>query len=548
MSNRKSTWVTQIVFYILLIAIGLLWSHLGSVWYAKVIPFYDSLSYQTDTEGILYTYQSNGWRSLVENSFYIHSINGYLYKIWISILAPILPLSRTVLYVYFIPLHLFALAALFNLIYRKTNSILLSFLGPLLYISTIPFRRLTQGILDQRLDLATASFLLLLWVVALDFIENPTSNRKTIYFGVITGLIFLHRPIIIIQISMAGLMLFLYALWLANRNHNVVFVLKRIGLAILIAFIFLTPWIMFNAKGFYDYYFVNGYDVGRLSLIDALLAYAGYIRYYIGKPTLIIVSIFVAICIWLRGLSQKYLLIVLSLIILPLIPLIISGSGNSPVAQASLAGIGLLPLAFTPKRTYYPAIIFFLTVMTAGVAAWNITILTHAVNSTDPSERYILEQAIFDLSEKYSIKQSPTYLSGLTTAGGGPASLTSIARMDLGIPLHTGYGGSHVSEFGLPAKETSFSEEELNTAITCKLNLIYRRGGILMLIDPLQVNKIQSSLTWPFSHQIASQIGKLAVESDNLSDTGVTIVIDEIPVRFYWIKDDNIPKIQGCPG
>src|SRR5215510_10885199 len=107
------------LFYSALVVIGLIWLQLGNTWYAKIVPFYDSLTYQDSTEAILREYQSNSWGNMV--SILLSGVTAVLYKVVVTILAPVLPLTRTTLYVYLIPLHLIALATLFNFLRCKTS-------------------------------------------------------------------------------------------------------------------------------------------------------------------------------------------------------------------------------------------------------------------------------------------------------------------------------------------------------------------------------------------------------------------------------------------
>src|ERR1700752_157652 len=539
--------IASVMFYIALAGLGLIWLQLGNTWYAKVVPFYDSLSYQNVAEDILREYQSNGWGNIW--STLLSGVTAYLYKLIIIILAPVLPLARTTLYVYLIPVHLIALAALFNFLRRKTNSIALAFLGPFLYLSTTPFGSLLNGVLDQRMDFATASFVTLLWVSTLDWAENSNSAKKSLTLGLVTSLVLLHRPIIGVQVSLGGLMLIGYAIWSTRRAGYITSstFLRRIGPAVLLVIILFLPWLVFNAKAFYDYYGVNSYDIGGLYLQEAGFVYFGYFRYYLGTSLILLVGIFLILALVLQIFTWKYFFLVAGLISLPLIPLVISGSSNAPVTQISLAGIGLIPLIFIQKNRVGAVVPVIFTLRALGIAIWNLTILVRDVGSVDAKERQFAEEVLLRLNNKYSISQAPTYLSGFVLAGGGPVALSSIARLDLGIPLYAGLGPFHPGQFGLPPKETSFSEKELDHAIACTLDRVYRIGGLLMLVEPSEVEEIQPQLApQPFSHQLATRIDKLALESGRLEDSGIKATLDGIPVHFYSITPGTFPIPEEC--
>lgn len=543
--QEKWEQIALILFYLALTGLGLIWLQLGNTWYAKVVPFYDSLSYQDIVEDILRKYQANGWENIVPTLF--KGVSGLLYKLVIAILAPVLPLVRTTLYAYLIPVHLIALTTLFNFLHRKTNSLALGFLGPLLYISTTPFRRFMGGILDQRLDLATASFILLLWIVALDWAENFSSLKKSLTFGLVAGLALLHRPIIGVQASLAVVMLIGYAIWTTRRAGDLTFstFLRRITPVVMLVIILLVPWLVFNAKAFYYYYVVDSYDVGGLSLSESISAYASYFVYFVGKPIIVVVGILLILAFVLQTISWKYFSLVAGLVLLPLVPLIISGASNAPVSQISLAGISLIPLIFIQKNRFSPTVPLIFTFLALGIAFWNVTILVKAVRAVDVKERLLAEEVLHRLNDNYSIKQ-PTYLSGFTLAGGSSFALTSIARLDLGIPLYTGLNPFHPNEFGLLPREAPFSEEEMDHAAACTLDRVFRLGGILMLIEPSLVEKLQPNLTWPLAHQMATHIDKLALESGRLVDSGITATLSGIPVHFYKILPGELPATLKC--
>jgi hypothetical protein len=163
-------------------------------------------------------------------------------------------------------------------------------------------------------------------------------------------------------------------------------------------------------------------------------------------------------------------------------------------------------------------------------------------------ERLQVEQAILALAGNQPDK--PMYLSSYISAGGGPAAIASIARLDLGIPMYAGVVGFHPIQFGLSSKLAHFSEEELDRATACGLYKAFNANGILMLVEPSQVNEKEIQnwlLNQVFSNQLAARMDQMALASGRLKDTGVTATLSGIPVRFYDIKPgENIP-VENCP-
>ena len=535
------------IFYLSLGGLSMIWILLGNTWYAHILPFYDSLAYQTRVEGILRAYQTDGWGVIPSG---LNGPNAFLFIPFFAFLAPLLPLSRTVLYVYLIPIHLIAMAALFNFLYRKTGSLALAILGPSLYMSTTPFMTLDAGILDQRMDLATASFSLLLWVTALDWAEDTVSRKKAIVLGITTGLAFLHRPVIGIQASLVVIMFVLYAFWTARQSNQLKTYLRYLGLAALIAGSLSIPWFVTNTYAFYRYYVLNTTFIGVSPFSETIPGYGNILVSLIGTNVIFVVAILIALALVLGRFSWRYFFLVLGVTTLPLATLILSGSYSSVVSQISLAGVGLLPLTFAQKGRSDHGIRVAITLAALVLASWNLISLVQAVNDVDRKERLTAEKTILDIAKLYPTNE-PVYVSGFISAMQGPDTIVSIARLELDLPFYSGVVRYHAFQFGLPTKSTNFSEKELDLAAACGLQRTFEQGGILMLVEPSRVEEkeIQS---WLFEHvfanQLAARMNRIALASGRLEDIGITAVSYDIPVHFYSIKPgENLPIDENCP-
>lgn len=522
---------------------GVYWVMLGNTWYGRVIPFYDSLAYQTAAEQVLREYQANGWGSFPQGFLVVPT--AILYKFVLGLLAPLLPVARTVLYVYLIPIHLIALATLFNYLRRKTGSLALALLGPLLYITTVPFRTLWGGILDQRMDLSTASFALLLWVVALDWAEDSLSFKKSTLFGLVAGLALLHRPVISVQASLAVTMLAVYAIWIGWRKKHLPSTLGRLGLAALIVALLFVPWFATHFNFFYNYYVVNTTIVGASSFSVTTSAYLKYFTDWTGDSALWLIGIVLVAALVSQRISWKYFPLVLGLVVLPLVPLILSGSDSSIVSEISLAGIGLIPLVFVEKKASDTWMRAAVTLAALVLAVSNLTTLTKSVSQVDATDRRVVEETILKLKNKLTI-DSPVYLSGFISAGGGADAIASVARLDMGIPIYSGTVAFHTYQFGLDPKKSTFSEAELDRAAACGLQKAYEDGGIIMLVEPSLVEKYKRKLRGLFSNSLAARMDQIALVDGHLIDTGILAVMEGIPVHFYEIAPDISTPIDYC--
>lgn len=533
------------VVYLALIGLGLIWILLGNTWYANILPFYDSLAYQSRVEGILRAYQTHGWGIIPSG---LDGPNAFLYIPFFAFLAPILPISRTVLYLYLIPIHLVALAVLFNFLHRKTGSLSLAILGPALYLSTTPFKTLYAGVLDQRMDLATASFSLLLWVTALDWAEDTASRKKTIVLGITTALAFLHRPVISIQASLVVMMFVLYAYWTARQSNQLKNYWRHLGLAALIAGFLSITWFVTNTYAFYQYYILNTTFIGASPFSVTIPGYREILVELTGTNVILIAAIIIVLALALGRFSWRYFFLVVGITILPLVTLILSGSYSSVVAEIALAGIGLLPLIFAHDDRSDYGVRVAVTLATLGLASWNLLSLAYMVNQVDRKERTMEEMAILDIA-KISPANKPLYISGFISAMEGPDTIASLARLELGLRFETGVVRFHAFQFGL--RSANYSERELDLAAACGLQRAFDQGGILMLVEPSRVEEkeIQSWLSeHAFANQLAARMDRMALASGRLEDIGVTSISYGIPVHFYKIlpgKDLSVD--QNCP-
>lgn len=535
------------LFYLCVAGLGVIWMLLGNTWYAHILPFYDSLAYQTRVEGILRAYQTDGWGIIPSG---LNGPNAFLFIPFITALAPLLPISRTVLYVYLIPIHIIALAALFNFLYRKTGSLSLALLGPILYLSTTPFRIMAGGILDQRMDLATSSFAMLLWVVALDWAEDSASLNKSAIFGLTAALAFMQRPVISVQASLVVAMFLAYAFWIARQSGLIKVFFRQLGWVVTIAAILSIPWFVTNTSAFYSYYFLNSPVIGTSSFSVTIPGYIGILKYLIGPNLLILIGASLLASLILRGFTWKYFFLSLGATILPIVILILTGTYSSIVATISLAGIGLLPLSFTQKNRSDHGIQVALLLAAFVLAFSNLTTLAKTVNDIDYHERAMAEIAILNIA-KTNPTNKPLYLSGFISAMEGPDTIVSIAHLDLGLPFYSGVVRFHAFQFGLPTKSANFSEKELDLAAACGLQRAFDLGGILMLIEPSRVEEKEIQY-WLFGHvfanQLAARMDRMALASGRLEDIGVTSVSYGIPVHFYNIKPGkNLAIDKNCP-
>jgi len=255
----------------------------------------------------------------------------------------------------------------------------------------------------------------------------------------------------------------------------------------------------------------------------------------------------------LGKLSWRYLFLSMGIILLPTIPLMLSGSNFDVVAQICLAGIGILPLAFSqkPKKDY--GLRVFAVLIAVGLSISNLTSIAKLVNESNIKDRLQVESLITKLIEKYPTNK-PLHLSGfIFTEVDGPDAIVSIARLEMGYPLYHGAVRSHPHQFGLSSKAVNFTEEELEHAASCGLQRAYDAGDFIILVEPARVDEKQVK-EWSargqgniFSNQMAARMDRIALASGRLVDTGIAGMLGTIPVRFYSIKPGKSVPFDNCP-
>ncbi len=138
--------------YLLFLAVLLFtWIALQTKFYSRVLPFDDSLSYQSWCYDISQYAKANGWFKGVLYAASTPSASTWLLPIFSSLISPLGLHCRSVLSAYYMPIHFIALVLLYLTLLRYTRSSLCAAIGPFLLIGAQAFGDTYSGILDQRL-------------------------------------------------------------------------------------------------------------------------------------------------------------------------------------------------------------------------------------------------------------------------------------------------------------------------------------------------------------------------------------------------------------
>ena len=235
------------------------WMHYGVIFYSKVLPFYDSQSYQLQYGNILQSVSTKGVLATAVET-YSQPSNTALFRFFAAFTGGLLTDPVRGLYVYLFLVVSAATAVLFAAVSKLSRSPGLGLLAAAAWLSAVPFSQTVYGVIDQRLDLTAASFYMMVCGLGLLAIQR-LAVRNTLALGIAASLAVLHRPVMGVTIFGAIGLLCIAAYFLHRRETPRW--LPHLGLLIAVPLVLAIPWLLTNAKYLYFYYFIWNVDVGN---------------------------------------------------------------------------------------------------------------------------------------------------------------------------------------------------------------------------------------------------------------------------------------------
>jgi len=93
----------------------------------------------------------------------------------------------------------------------------------------------------------------------------------------------------------------------------------------------------------------------------------------------------------------------------------------------------------------------------------------------------------------------------------------------------------HPSEFGILEKDTSqLDENTIDRCIDPVMEEVFKRGGLIILVDPEKVNGVHLSES-TFTHRIMPLIVKKFIDSGRLTDLNIGVEAP-VPVKVYLVR------------
>lgn len=511
------------------------WWFYGLRFYDRVLPFYDSASYQDGYRTVAAIAKNHGSiRTLIE-IWKEPASNVVLYRFAAAAAGPWVPHPRTGLFIYLFTFHALAGIVLYLAVRDITGRVLPAFAATSVWFLTQPFGMLRDGVGDQRMDLSSGSAFLLVAAMGLRWSHRPTGSGAFLT-GIAAALAALHRPILTPSIAIVGVLLAIAAV-LAHRRPLTEW-LRLAGLALSPIFLIAAPWLLHHQEELRVYYLENGPDVGAsTSMLAAAKFHWASFQASFGLPAALTLVVGLALVAFaLRPHFGRAVLVVL-LAAAPLAILVASkSSGNIFVQQASLGIPALLFAAWHPQgsdtenssKWDIPAgSVFLLVAMIAAPVR-----LAQALAIEPAHER---REAV-GLLQQIELPSPQSRIAGFHDLPISPLALCMLAR-DLNIPLTTGTLSYYPTDFGLANDYLNdSSSEHVRSAVIKKLEVIKQQDDLVILPTADTEFRLWQGL---YSHRLLPLI-----RTQIQTDAGFEIVRRVGPVKEVYFDVYRIRRDQ----
>lgn len=498
-----------------LVATAAKWRELGVEFYAKVVPFFDSLSYQQNFAATAARSAEVGaWRALGE-TWLSGGNNVVLYRFFAAAFGGVLPANEAGLYVYLGLIHVAGAVALGLVTWRAVGATWAGLWAVAAWFLAEPFWAVREGVLDQRMDLASASFYLLLAAMAHGWAREPSRWRAG-GVGVVLALAVLHRPVMAVS-ALVVVALFAIRAWRRHGRSRGAW--WRDGLWMVVpGAVLALPWMLAHVGELYHYYVIANVDVGSSgSIVDAAIYNGRYFARAFGGTYAVLLMAGVGWMALTRTLDRGDVAVVALATVAPLALLVVTRStGNHLVCQLSL-GVPALLLACGRAREESGwatggGVVVAMAVL-SGVLVGSIRELSVRVEEENGNLRSEAEGVARRIAERKAGARVATFHNAPVNV----FALQRVARAT-GVEVNVGTVAYHPHHFGIPNERASgLTEEELTEALKGTIERVGTADDFLLLPA---VDSQERLLEQPYSHRVIPVLRRL-VEKD---------------ARFGWVE------------
>ncbi|GAB5560709.1 MAG: hypothetical protein SynsKO_23560 [Synoicihabitans sp.] len=520
----------------LILAIGLgtalvIWVLYGLRFYGEVIPFYDSVAYQSGYRDIA---EKTADLSLFASLKYVWlqvGNNVVLYKFFAAVFGDSIPSPIIGLYLYLFTFHALATVALSLAVRQVTRSWFLAHMAVAGWLATAPFAMLRDGVGDQRMDLASGSAYLLVAATGMAWVHRPRIGLAGLV-GTFTALAALHRPTLSVSLAVVGAIL-AGAMIMRHRPSAKILILNLV--AAVVPFLLLSlPWMFTHREGLYHYYFEYAPSVGNSESLTAAFAFNfSRLGQWIGWPAGIILLIgFLGTAIR-RKVDLIHFLTVSLIGSTPLALLVLSKSTGNVFVQQMVLGLPALLLVSIRRQTpvsqregrQWPlagALVLILVVAS----------LSPRLNAHLNEERLGARAEVVNVIEQVKAHVSAGSLAGFHDLPVSIPSIANIAR-SLEVPFTRGTVGYFPSHFGLSNDQSDDTgSPELLAGINAILQKVKANDEVLLLPTAETQFRLWAGL---FSHRQLSLIRQAVTEDRNFEHVVVAGPVNSVMFDVYRV-------------
>jgi len=493
---------------VLVLAVG--WTVYGAIFYQRVLPFFDSVAYQENFIRIVERTNEVGvWQSF--RDAWLEPSNVALFRLWAAAFGRFLPAANEGLYIYLYGAHFIATALVIRAVRGSTNPLSLGIYAGAAWLASRPFGETINGVLDQRMDLASGSFCLAVAALFFDWAAKPSCWRAGLA-GLAGALAVLHRPVMAVTIAAIALIFIVRAL-LRHRGRGRAW-WGEVAWMLVPGVIVTLPWLIYHSRDLRFYYLIWNVAVGNAKTLGEAASYnLEMLKWSAGSIYPWLIGVALGWGIVRRKIDWLDLAAVALCLVVPLALLIFSRSvGNYLVCQVALGmpalALGSLRVgtASNPKRArIFAMVASVVLVAIAGRSLYWLGRQVHGINRTPRMEavRFLHE---FDRS----VKVPTRIVTGFQTAPLDTSALAALARQE-SVNFQAGAAYFHPVDFGVSNSEAeSMSEDQFQEKVAVILRGIRGRSTLVMLASPDTENLL------PAAHysQVRTQSIRKAIQAD----------------------------------
>jgi hypothetical protein len=479
-SKRREHWFERWFFLSILAALVTSWAIYGTIYYDRVLPFFDSVAYQESFARIVTRTGTVGvWQTFREA--WVETSNVALFRLYAAIFGPLLPATNGGLYVYLLGIHFVATVLLVRTIRRSTTSMTLAVYAAAAWLASRPFGETINGVLDQRMDLASGSFCLAVTALFFDWAVKPSRWAAT-FAGLAAALAVLHRPVMAVTIAVIAFVFVVRSVMRHGARRRAL--AQDLACMVLPGLVLTLPWLIYHTHELKFYYLIWNVAVGNAHSVGEAAAYnLEMFSWSLGGVYPWMIAGVLIVGVVARRIDWLDLGALAICLLFPLSTLILSRSvGNYLVGQVALGMPALAlaclrpgPLDFKLSKVGPWVALAVLLVVSVRSLYW----LDRQLVGIDRTPRIEAVQFLREFDRNADVRDR--VVTGFQSVPLDTSALSALARQE-GIAFKPGRSFFHPVDFGIPnSAADALQADEFAAKVREVLQLIRKESTHLMV-------------------------------------------------------------------